>query len=78
MYLPLWPLLIRRKTSTNQTATECRRPNILPLRLARPCPPSPLRNVRDPNLVLSGNRNRAHGAWAIRLRSPQFPVEAAD
>ena len=30
---------------------ESPRPHILPLRLARPRPPSPLRNLRDPNMV---------------------------
>ena len=34
------------------TLPEPARPNILPLRLARPRPPSPLRNLRDPNMVL--------------------------
>lgn len=57
--------------------TESPRPHILPLRLARPDPPNPLRNLRHPTLVHARDRNPPHVHRPNGLRSAQLPAEAA-
>lgn len=59
-------------------ATEPPRPHILPLRLARPPPPGPLRHLRDPHLVLARGRDPPHVRRPNGLRGAQLAAQAVD
>src|SRR4051812_35834077 len=61
---------------TQLTPPGPERSNILPLRLARPRPPSPLRNLRNPDLVNTRNRNPPNVRRPNGLRSPQLRSQA--
>ncbi|KAL2048791.1 hypothetical protein ABVK25_010973 [Lepraria finkii] len=49
-----------------------RRPNILPLRLARSRPPSSLCDLRDPNMVDARDRDPPHVCGANRMRGAEL------
>ena len=64
--------------SRSPSSTEPPRPLILPLRLAGPRAPSPLRHLRNPNMVKPRGRNPAHVRRTNGLRGAQLPAQAVD
>lgn len=68
----------RAPTPAHNRPPEPPRPHILPLRLARPGPPNPLRHLRDPDLVDARSRDPAHVRGANGLRGAQFSAQAVD
>ena len=59
-------------------STEPRRPNILPLRLARSRPPSSLRDLRDPSMVDARSRDRPYVCGANGMRGAELSAEEVD
>ena len=59
-------------------STESPRPPILPLRLAGPRAPSPLRHLRNPHMVKPRGRNPTHVRRTNGLRGAQLSAQAVD
>ena len=65
-------------TSPPCPSTEPPRPPLLPLRLAGPRAPSPLRHLRNPNMVKPRGRNPTHVRRTNGLRGAQLSAQAVD
>lgn len=63
------------KTPTNIPPTGLLRPHLLPMRLARPRPPNPLRHLRNPNMVDARSGDPPHVHRTDGLRSLEFHAE---